>query len=643
VLGRITIDAVRPATPSGEFPAKAVVDEQFTVSADIFRDGHDLLRARVRWRCVGKGKWHTAPMRDVGNDRWEGSVTPAAVGRHDVVIEAWRDRFATWRHDVEIKAAAGDDVEIELEEGARILEGLAAGVGARQRRRVLDAVAGLRRTSCSLHVRLNAGLDDRVAGLVAGVPDADLTERHLPLWVDRPRALFGAWYELFPRSEGGFAGAMKRLGAVADMGFDVVYLPPIHPIGVTERKGPGNTLGAGPDDPGSPWAIGSREGGHTAIAPELGTLDDFRAFCAEAADLGLEVALDYALQCSPDHPWVHDHPEWFWRRPDGSVRYAENPPKKYQDIYPINFWPERESDRKALWAACRDVLRYWIDHGIRIFRVDNPHTKPMAFWAWLIERIQRDHPDVIFLSEAFTRPKVMAKLAEVGFTQSYTYFTWRNEAWELRDYVNELAYGPGADYMRPSFWTNTPDILSGPLRHGPPAAFRLRFVLAATLVPSYGMYSGYELYENEPASDANEEYLHSEKYEIRRRDWGRDDSLAPFIARVNDIRRRHAAFRWLKNVRFHGTSNDRFLVWSKGRLDDGSVGDLVLVVVNLDPHHAHETTLDLDLGAMGLAWQGPYSATDELTGDTYAWDGPRPYVRLDPWQGQVAHILSLRA
>ena len=640
MLGRITIDAVRPATPSGEFPAKAVVDEQIAVSADIFRDGHDLLRARVRWRCPGRGKWRTAPMRDVGNDRWEGSVTPADVGRHDVVIEAWRDRFATWRHDVEIKAAAGDDVEIELEEGARILEALAAGVGARQRRRVLDAVAGLRRTSCSLHVRLNAGLDDRVAGLVAEVPDADVTERHVPLWVDRPRALYGAWYELFPRSEGGFAGASKRLRAVADMGFDVVYLPPIHPIGVTERKGPDNTLGAGPDDPGSPWAIGSHEGGHTAIAPELGTLDDFQAFCAEAADVGLEVALDYALQCSPDHPWVHDHPEWFWRRPDGSVRYAENPPKKYQDIYPINFWPEREADRKALWAACRDVLRYWIDHGIRIFRVDNPHTKPMAFWAWLIEGIQRDHPDVIFLSEAFTRPKVMAKLAEVGFTQSYTYFTWRNEAWELRDYVNELAYGPGADYMRPSFWTNTPDILSGPLRHGPPAAFRLRFVLAATLVPSYGMYSGYELYENEPASDANEEYLHSEKYEIRRRDWGRDDSLAPFITRVNDIRRRHPAFRWLKNVRFHGTSNDRFLVWSKGRLDDG---DLALVVVNLDPHGAQESILDLDLGAMGLPWQGPYSATDELTGETYTWDGPGPYVRLDPWQGRVAHILSLRA
>jgi starch synthase (maltosyl-transferring) len=431
---------------------------------------------------------------------------------------------------------------------------------------------------------------------------------------------------------------VKRLRAVADMGFDIVYLPPIHPIGVTERKGPNNTLGAGPDDPGSPWAIGSAEGGHTAIAPELGSIEDFRRFYGEARDLGLEVALDYALQCSPDHPWVHEHPEWFWRRPDGSIRYAENPPKKYQDIYPINFWPERDADREALWAACQDVLDYWIEQGIRIFRVDNPHTKPMAFWAWLIERVQRDHPDVVLLSEAFTRPKVMAKLAEVGFTQSYTYFTWRNEPWELRDYVNELAYGPTADYMRPNFWPNTPDILAGPLRHGPPAAFRIRFVLAATLVPSYGIYSGYELYENEPASDTNEEYLHSEKYEIRRRDWARPDSLAPFIATVNDIRRRHPALQWLKNVRFHGSSNDRFLVWSRGHRDGG---DLVLVVVNLDPHAAQETSLALDLGAVGLPGQGPYTAMDELTGDVFVWEGPNPYVRLDPWQGQVAHVLAL--
>jgi starch synthase (maltosyl-transferring) len=637
VLGRITIDAVRPTTPSGEFPAKAVVGEQVTVSADIFRDGHDLLAARARWRRVGRSKWRSAPLRGDVNDRWEGVITPADVGRHELVIEAWRDRFATWRHDIEIKAAAGDDVEIELEEGARILEALAPQLAARARARALDAVAALRRPSCSLQVRLNAGLDDRVAELVAGLPDADVTTVTVALWVDRPLAGFGAWYETFPRSEGGFAGTAKRLTAIAEMGFDIVYLPPIHPIGVTDRKGPNNTLDPGPDDPGSPWAIGSAEGGHTAIAPELGTLDDFRQFVEDAAAVGLEVALDYALQCSPDHPWVHDHPEWFHRRPDGSIRFAENPPKKYQDIYPINFWPERDADRVALWKACRDVLRYWIDQGVRIFRVDNPHTKPMAFWAWLIERIRRDHPDVIFLSEAFTRPKVMAKLAEIGFTQSYTYFTWRTEAWELRSYVEELAYGPTADYMRPNFWPNTPDILSGPLRHGPPAAFLLRYVLAATLVPSYGLYSGYELFENEPASDANEEYLHSEKYELRRRDWGTADSMAPLVATVNGIRKRHPAFRWLRNIRFHGSANDRFLVWTKGHVDDG---DLVLMVVNLDPHAAQETILDLDLGAVGLPWQGPLQAHDELTGETYMWDGGHPYVRLDPTQGRVAHILT---
>jgi len=637
VLGRITIDDVRPTTPSGECPAKAVVGEEVAVAADIFRDGHDLLAAQVRWRRVGKAKWRTAPLRPQVNDRWTGILAPTEIGQHEFVIEAWRDRFATWRHDVEIKAANGDDVELELEEGARILESLAARVGARPRKRVNEAVAALRRQSCSLQVRLNAGLDDQVAELVAGVPDADLTAVTRPLWVDRVRAAYGAWYELFPRSEGGFAGATKRLTAVAEMGFDVVYLPPIHPIGVTDRKGPNNTLDPGPDDPGSPWAIGSADGGHTAIAPELGTLEDFHQFRTEAEELGMEVALDYALQCSPDHPWVTEHPEWFWQRPDGSVRFAENPPKKYQDIFPINFWPERDADRVALWKACRDVLRYWIDQGVRIFRVDNPHTKPMAFWGWVIERIHRDHPEVVFLSEAFTRPKVMAKLAEVGFSQSYTYFTWRTEAWELRDYVTEVAFGPTADYMRPNFWPNTPDILSGPLRNGPPAAFLMRYVLAATLVPSYGVYSGYELFENEPASDTNEEYLHSEKYEVRPRDWARPDSMAPFMATVNGIRRRHPAFRSLRNIRFHGSANENFLVWTKGGVDDG---DLVLVVVNLDPHHAQDTVLDLDLGAIGLPWHGPFQVTDELTGDTYMWDGNHPYVRLDPTQGQVAHIMS---
>ncbi|MGH9236205.1 MAG: alpha-1,4-glucan--maltose-1-phosphate maltosyltransferase [Acidimicrobiales bacterium] len=639
MLGRITIDDLRPATPAG-MAVKAVVGERIDVSADIFADGHDILGARVRWRRAGRSKWRSTPMAGDVNDRWSGTLCPDQIGQHEIVVEAWRDRFATWRHDVEIKAAVGDDIELELEEGARILESLAPGVGVRDRKRVLEAVAGLRRRSCSVDVRLNAGLDDRVARLVAGVPGADLTATDpRPLWVDRPRAAFGAWYELFPRSEGGLVGATKRLAAVADMGFDIVYLPPIHPIGSSGRKGPNNTLGAGPDDPGSPWAIGSAEGGHTAVAPELGTLDDFRRFCAEAGERGLEVALDYALQCSPDHPWVHEHPEWFWRRPDGSIRHAENPPKKYQDIFPINFWPERDADRAALWKACRDVLRYWIGEGVRVFRVDNPHTKPMAFWAWIIERIRRDHPDVVFLSEAFTRPKVMAKLAEVGFTQSYTYFTWRTEPWELRAYVEELAYGPTAYYMRPNFWPNTPDILSGPLRHGPPTAFLLRFVLAATLVPSYGIYSGYELFENQPASDENEEYLDSEKYQLRPRDWEAADSMTPVITRVNEIRRRHPAFRWLRNIRFHGTSNDRFLVWTKGHAAEG---DLVLVVVNLDPHDAQETVLDLDLGAVGLPWQGPYRAHDELGGETYTWDGGHPYVRLDPTRGQVAHIMALQ-
>ncbi|HEY8527337.1 MAG TPA: alpha-1,4-glucan--maltose-1-phosphate maltosyltransferase [Acidimicrobiales bacterium] len=641
MLARIVIDDIHPRTPSGRYPAKAVVGERVPVSATIFKDGHDRLAARVRWRRAGKRTWHSAPLRDVGNDRWEGELTPSAVGAHELVIEAWRDRFATWRHDIEIRVAAGDDVEVELEEGARILEALASQLPGRARKRVLDAAAGLRRTSCSLHVRLNAGLDDRVAELVGDLPDADLTASEpVGLWVDRERAGFSAWYEFFPRSEGGFVGAMDRLPAIAEMGFDVVYLPPIHPIGKTDRKGRNNTLTVEPGDPGSPWAIGSPEGGHTAIHPELGTIEDFRRFRDRASELGLEVALDYALQCSPDHPWVTEHPEWFHRRPDGSIRFAENPPKKYQDIYPINFWPERDADRVALWKACRDILRYWIGEGVRIFRVDNPHTKPIAFWAWLIERIHRNHPDVIFLSEAFTRPAVMAKLAEVGFTQSYTYFTWRTEPWELREYVEELAHGPLAEYMRPNFWPNTPDILSGPLRHGPPAAFLLRFVLAATLVPSYGIYSGYELYENEPASDENEEYLNSEKYEIRRRDWGRPDSMAPFIAQVNAIRRRHPAFRWLRNVRFHHSANDRFLVWSRGHAAEG---DLMLVVVNLDPHHPQETVLGLDLAAIGMPTHGPYTAADELGGETYTWDGPNPYVRLDPTRGQVAHILTLQA
>jgi starch synthase (maltosyl-transferring) len=593
MTGWIVIDDARPRTPTGRYPAKAVVGESVRVSADIFKDGHDLLGARVRWRPADDKKWRDAPMRETGNDRWEGVIEPDALGMHELVIEAWTDRLATLEHDIEVKRVAGVSVDVELAE---------------------------------------------IAALPPEPHDRTASEP-FRLWVDRERALFGSWYELFPRSEGGLRQtAENRLPGVAAMGFDVVYLPPIHPIGRTHRKGPNNTLVAGPDDPGSPWAIGNEVGGHTAVEPSLGTIDDFDAFVARARDLGMEVALDYALQCSPDHPWVKDHPEWFHHRPDGTIKYAENPPKKYQDIYPINFWPSTDEARQELWQACKDIVDHWIGHGVRIFRVDNPHTKPIAFWEWMIPAVQRAHPDVIFLAEAFTRPKVMSKLAEVGFSQSYTYFTWRTAKAELREYLEEICHGPKADYMRPNFWPNTPDILSGPLRDGTTAAFKQRLVLAATMVPCYGIYSGYELCENVPASEHNEEYLYSEKYELKSRDWDSPGSLAPFVTLLNDIRRRHPAFAELRNITFHTSHNDSILAYSKHTADRS---DVVLVVVNLDPLLPHDDLLRLDLSMLGLPATAPFEAHDEITGSTYTWQGSSPYVRLDP-AVEPAHILHLR-
>ena len=600
MIGRIVIDDPRPRTP-GRYPAKAVIGESVRVSADVFRDGHDILAARVQWRPAGENKWRDAPMEQLGNDRWEAVIEPTTLGRHELVVEAWTDRLATLAHDIEVKQAAGEPVDVELQE-----------------------------------------VDLEQKAQQEGKKPADLTRSEpLPLWVDRERALFGAWYELFPRSEGGLKRAARtRLPDVAAMGFDIVYLPPVHPIGRSHRKGPNNTLTAGKKDPGSPWAIGNELGGHTALEPSLGTMEDFDGFVAAAEKLGMEVALDYALQCSPDHPWVTEHPEWFHRRPDGSIKYAENPPKKYQDIYPINFWPADDKDRQALWQACKEILDFWIGHGVRVFRVDNPHTKPLAFWEWMIPEIQKTHPETLFLAEAFTRPKMMAKLAEVGFSQSYTYFTWRNTRDEFVEYLEELAHGPKADYMRPNFWPNTPDILSGPLRNGPPSAFRLRLLLAATMVPSYGMYSGYELYENEPASPGNEEYLHSEKYEIKRRDWQRSDSLAPFVTKLNDIRRRHPAFAELRNIRFHQSGYHQILVWSKVSGDDR-----MLIVANLDPHSWHEDTIQLDMGALGLPADAPIQVYDELTGASWIWYGAAQYVRLDPLfqPGHVLHLTPLTA
>jgi starch synthase (maltosyl-transferring) len=640
VLPPIIIDDVRPRTPSGE-PAKAVVGEWVPVGADILRDGHDKLAGRVRWRPIGESEWQTSllTLTEPGLDRWTGTVVPDRMGHVEFQIEAWTDRFGTWRHDAEVKAAVHDpDLEVVLEQGAQLLDRLTKRAPKKVRPTFIAAAERLRDTNLALDERLTAGLDEHVAALLADVADpTDLTRtKSRTLWVDRERGRETAWYELFPRSEGGLAGATKRLAAVASMGFDVVYLPPIHPIGHTFRKGPNNTIGAGPDDPGSPWAIGSEAGGHTAINPELGTIEDFDTFVDEAAALGLEVALDYALQCSPDHPWVKEHPEWFHRRADGSIAYAENPPKKYQDIYPINFWPEKESDRVALWNACKGILEYWIGHGVLVFRVDNPHTKPFAFWQWLIAELRADHPDTIYLAEAFTRPKVMAKLAEVGFTQSYTYFTWRTARWELEEYLTELAHGPVADYMRPSFWPNTPDILAGILRNGPPAAFRLRLLLAATMSPSYGIYSGYELCENVPASETNEEYLHSEKFELKPRVWDRPDSLGPFITQVNDIRRRHPALAELRTIKFHGADNENVIVYSK---TSGDRSDVVLCVVNLDPDDWHEATLSLDLEALGVE-VGPFEVHDELAGESYTWS-EHPYVRLDPAQNP-GHVFVVR-
>ena len=638
VLTPIVIDDVRPRTPSG-FPAKGVSGQELPVSAALIADGHDRLGARVRWRPAGTRRWTTAPMAEQEPGRWSGSLTPTRTGLHQVVVEAWTDRYATWRHEVEVKVAVGQDVSLELEEGGLLLEELAARSTGADRDRLVLAASGVRRTSCSLDVRLDAACDDAVARIVSAIPDARRSESPVhQVWVDRERAAVGAWYELFPRSFGGLQGAAKHLDYVAELGFDVVYLPPIHPIGTTNRKGRDGTLVPGPDDPGSPWAIGAAEGGHDTVHPALGTLADLDAFVARAAELDLEVALDYALQASPDHPWVREHPEWFTRRPDGSIRYAENPPKKYQDIHPIDFWPADEADRLALWQACRDVLLGWAARGIRIFRVDNPHTKPLAFWAWVLEEVRRLHPDAVFLAEAFTTPAMMAKLAEVGFSQSYTYFTWRNTPWELREYVQELTSEPLVDMMRPAFWPNTPDILSGPLRRGPRSAFALRLVLAATLVPTYGIYSGYELCENDPASESNEEYLHSEKYELKDRDFAAFDSLSPLVKSINRIRRAHPGLWALRDIRFHHADDDAsFLVYSRGHADD----DLLVCVVNLDPAEAHETTVRLDLGAIGLPPASPYRLVDELTGDTYSWTGDSGFVRLDPAAGQVAHVFHV--
>ncbi|MFF7051373.1 alpha-1,4-glucan--maltose-1-phosphate maltosyltransferase [Streptomyces griseorubiginosus] len=630
-IGRIPVRDVRPAVESGRRPAKAVVGETFEVTATVFREGHDAVAANVVLTDPEGRHSPWTPMRELapGSDRWGAEVTVDVEGRWTYRVEAWSDPVSTWRRTARIKVPAGIDTGSVLEEGAELYTRAAAGVTEEPQQAVLLAAAKtLADDSLPVATRLAGALTPEVDAVLARHPLRELitASESLPLLVERERALFGSWYEFFPRSEGTpdkphgtFRTAARRLPAIAAMGFDVVYLPPIHPIGTTFRKGRNNTLSAGPEDVGVPWAIGSPEGGHDAVHPDLGTIEDFDWFVREAASHGLEIALDFALQCSPDHPWVHKHPEWFHHRPDGTIAYAENPPKKYQDIYPIAF----DADMDGLIAETVRVLRHWMGHGVRIFRVDNPHTKPVVFWERVIDDINATDPDVIFLAEAFTRPAMMHTLAQIGFQQSYTYFTWRNTKEELTEYLTELS-GEAASYMRPNFFANTPDILHAFLQHGGRPAFALRAVLAATLSPTWGIYSGYELAEHTPLREGSEEYLDSEKYQLRARDWDTPDSLAPLITRLNTIRRRHPALQRLRNIRFHHTDNDSVIAYSKRTGDD-----TVLVVVNLDPHHTHEATVSLDMPQLGLDWHESLSVHDELTGETYRW-GSTNYVRLEP-------------
>jgi starch synthase (maltosyl-transferring) len=650
-VGRIPVLDVAPLVDGGRWPAKAVVGEPFEVSATVFREGHGAVGVNVVLRDPRgrRGPW--TPMRELapGSDRWGAQVAATSTGRWTYTVEAWSDPVTSWRSRAGIKVPAGLDCELLLEEGALLLERAATGVPAAEgRSSVLAAVKALRQSGPAPADRLAAALTGPVVRALTRYPLRELVSASRPaaLQVDRERALYGSWYEFFPRSEGAVIDregrrppvsgtlrtAAERLPAVAAMGFDVVYLPPIHPIGRTYRKGPNNTPQAGPHDVGSPWAIGSSEGGHDAVHPDLGTIEDFDAFVARARELGLETALDFALQCSPDHPWVERHREWFTTRVDGSIAYAENPPKKYQDIYPVNF----DLDFDGLVAETLRVLRFWMRHGVRIFRVDNPHTKPVVFWEKVLGEIAREDPDVLFLAEAFTRPAMVHTLAKIGFHQSYTYFTWRTGKQELTEYLTELS-GESAAYMRPNFFPSTPDILHAYLQQGDRAGFAVRAILAATLSPSMGIYAGYELYERAALGPGSEEYLDSEKYQLRPRDWSRSDTLAPLLTTLNTLRREHRPLRLLRNLRFHATDDEQVLAYSKPAARPGGGTDTVLVVVNLDPHRTHETTVHLDFGDQDPGES--FDVLDRLSGAVYRW-GRHNYVRLDPQQ-QPAHIFTL--
>jgi starch synthase (maltosyl-transferring) len=641
---RVVVERVRPQVDAGRFPIKRVPGERVTVSADIFADGHEALAAALLYRKAGEEAWRDVPMAPTTNDRWQATFSVESIGRYEYTVEGWVDRFASWQRDLVKKAEAGQDVESDLLEGSMLIRetiGLAEGAPSELSGRA-DEMAD---ASTSSDSRVAAAGSDELTGLMAAYPDrrtATRFDRVLEVLVERERARFGAWYEMFPRSAGGdpnrsatFDEAAALLPYVASMGFDVLYLPPIHPIGRSFRKGPNNSLTPAPTDPGSPWAIGAEEGGHMAVEPGLGTIDDFDRFVDAAGRHGLEIALDIAIQASPDHPYVRERPEWFRQRPDGTIKYAENPPKKYQDIYPINFesaeWP-------ALWQELKRIFEFWIGHGVRIFRVDNPHTKPFRFWHWALAEIKREHPDTIFLAEAFTRPKVMRYLAKCGFSQSYSYFTWRNTAAELTEYFTELTQTDVREYMRPNLFANTPDILHEYLQRGGRPAFEIRLILAATLGASYGIYSGYELAENVPVKEGSEEYLDSEKYQIRARNFGHPTSLAGLIRTINTVRRHHPALQHDHGLTFHPTDNPDLLCYSKRSVDGR---DLILSVVNVDPFRMHHGYVKLPLAAWGFTPNDTIEVHDLLSSERYYWRGVWNYVRLEPGS-RAAHVLHVQ-
>jgi starch synthase (maltosyl-transferring) len=649
---RIPIVDVWPQVACGRRPAAAAAGETIPISATVFRDGHAPLTVQVHAQPVNPSSdahpivVAMTPAPD-GVDRWQGSVTVDREGPWQFTIHAWSDPWLGWLHRARIKIAEGIDVDFELAEGASLLgkvsRRLPKGFSA-ERATIKAASATMKDARLPAQVRFAAASAPDLATVMADHPlrEEVSSSGPWPLLVQRRRALVGSWYEFFPRSEGAtadppasgtFRTAMDRLPAIAEMGFDVVYLPPIHPIGTAHRKGANNTLEPVEHDPGSPWAIGGAAGGHDAIHPDLGDIDDFDAFVARAGELGMEVALDLALQASPDHPWVTEHPEWFTTRHDGSIAYAENPPKKYQDIYPLYF----DADPDGLFAEIERIVRYWMSHGVRIFRVDNPHTKPLWLWDRLISTINGTDPDVIFLAEAFTRPPMMRALAEVGFQQSYTYFTWRNSKHELTEYLSELT-GPASAYMRPNLFANTPDILHDYLQHGGPSAFSIRATLAATLSPTYGIYSGFELFEHVSVRPGSEEYLDSEKYQYRPRNWAQaarqGRTLAPYLSLLNRIRREHPALQDLRSLRFHHTDNDAIIAFSK------KVGsDIVLVTCLVDPHREHSCTVWWDLESLGLDSDNSFVAHDHVTGRTWTW-GTHTFIHLRPWEN-VAHIASI--